>query len=1065
MPARFSFPAALAYVCLALLGLTVGAGPAGAAGQAGTRVTVSKGKPRSTAALNALGVLRAPLRLQPPEREGEGDRPPRGRNPNSPLRADGRARQTGSPAVAFSGAPLAFDGPTLADAGAYPPDTQGDVGPTQFIAMINGRIRSYDKNTGAADGVLNANTDVWWSSVMTPGPGNFTTDPRIRYDRLTDRWYAVMIDVPNGGTTVNRVMLAVSDAGTITGSTVWSFFSITGVAGEFTDYPSLGLDASALYIGTNQFRLSDNGYQGTDGYVVRKSSLQSGGPVVATRFDLVPNSGASGPFAPQGVDNSDPAATVGYFIGVDNLLWSRLDVRRVSNPGGTPTLSGNLNVGVPTTAAPSKVANSGGIALDALDDRLYSAEMRGDHIWTAHNIGVDATGAASGGGRTASRWYEVNTGGAAGTPSLAQSGTIFDAAASNPREYWIPTVAVNGQGTMLIGGSTAAANTFVDAWFSGRRSQDAAGVVDTPTRYTSASAAYAAPYDRWGDYSLARVDPTDDLTLWTIQEYVNGSDSFGTRIARLRAPPPATPASASAVVPRGQASTTVTVTGTSSANSAFFDPGSGFAARIAAGVGCGATVNEVTFDSATSVTLDLNTTSATKGLCPVTVTNPDGQTASSGGGIVQTDGRPIAVDDSGAVAQGGQLDGSSVLGNDSDPDADPLTAVVATGPTHGSLSLNPDGTYTYTPAAGYSGSDSFTYRASDALLQSTPATVSLTVTSGLPAVTPGAPTGVSAVPGNGRAAVSWSAPASDGGGAVTKYTVTASPGGQTCTWSSGPLACDVTGLVNGTGYTFTVTATNVAGDGPASLPSTAITPAGAPPPDSTPPSPLTPPVLVQPPAGPPATSSRAPRAPAKLRVLRAGVSGGVLDMLVQITSRAATPGAKLDLAYRSSGLTTRFSAPIPSATTAANRGPLARAAEASIRIRRKLPIGQRRKNTGIVELTYAGSSSVRPDAVRLRAAAGKSLLKRTTTRIRSGRLVVTGTITGKARGVVRIRLGYDGVDDTTGFLYWNVRIKGGAWALDRKLPASAAGGGQLSIQFTGYEPGNLRGEQTAKQVP
>ena len=54
-----------------------------------------------------------------------------------------------------------------------------------------------------------------------------------------------------------------------------------------------------------------------------------------------------------------------------------------------------------------------------------------------------------------------------------------------------------------------------------------------------------------------------------------------------------------------------------------------------------------------------------------------------------------------------------VLGNDSDPDSEPLTAVLVTGPGHGTLTLNANGSFTYTPAANYTGPDSFTYRASD----------------------------------------------------------------------------------------------------------------------------------------------------------------------------------------------------------------------------------------------------------------------------------------------------------------------------------------------------------------
>jgi VCBS repeat-containing protein len=68
-----------------------------------------------------------------------------------------------------------------------------------------------------------------------------------------------------------------------------------------------------------------------------------------------------------------------------------------------------------------------------------------------------------------------------------------------------------------------------------------------------------------------------------------------------------------------------------------------------------------------------------------------------------------------------------VLGNDADPDGDPLTAALVTGPSHGSLTLNANGSFTYTPAPDYAGIDSFTYRASDGTLTSSLTTVTITV--------------------------------------------------------------------------------------------------------------------------------------------------------------------------------------------------------------------------------------------------------------------------------------------------------------------------------------------------
>jgi hypothetical protein len=93
---------------------------------------------------------------------------------------------------------------------------------------------------------------------------------------------------------------------------------------------------------------------------------------------------------------------------------------------------------------------------------------------------------------------------------------------------------------------------------------------------------------------------------------------------------------------------------------------------------------------------------------------------------------------------------------------------------------------------------------------------------------PAAPRSVSATAGTGQATVTWSAPSANGGAAIDAYTVTADPGGQTCTWTAGPLTCSLTGLSNGTSYTFRVVAHNSAGDGPSSAPSNVVVPAPLP---------------------------------------------------------------------------------------------------------------------------------------------------------------------------------------------------------------------------------------------
>ena len=111
-----------------------------------------------------------------------------------------------------------------------------------------------------------------------------------------------------------------------------------------------------------------------------------------------------------------------------------------------------------------------------------------------------------------------------------------------------------------------------------------------------------------------------------------------------------------------------------------------------------------------------------------------------------------------------------------------------------------------------------------------------------PRTLPGAPRAVWAEPGDGRATVSWTAPASDGGAPVLGYTVTSAPGAKTCT--SAGTSCVLSGLDNDREYTFTVTATNTAGTSVASAATAAVTPTAPAPP------------------APPAPRPRHPRPPA-----------------------------------------------------------------------------------------------------------------------------------------------------------------------------------------------------------
>ena len=95
---------------------------------------------------------------------------------------------------------------------------------------------------------------------------------------------------------------------------------------------------------------------------------------------------------------------------------------------------------------------------------------------------------------------------------------------------------------------------------------------------------------------------------------------------------------------------------------------------------------------------------------------------------------PVAVNDSYAVAKDAILNTNApgVLANDTDLESATLTAALVAPPTHGTVTLNPNGSFTYTPQAAFAGVDSFTYQASDGQASSNVATATISVGSNCP---------------------------------------------------------------------------------------------------------------------------------------------------------------------------------------------------------------------------------------------------------------------------------------------------------------------------------------------
>jgi VCBS repeat-containing protein len=140
-------------------------------------------------------------------------------------------------------------------------------------------------------------------------------------------------------------------------------------------------------------------------------------------------------------------------------------------------------------------------------------------------------------------------------------------------------------------------------------------------------------------------------------------------------------------------------------------------------IGCSATVQytpDANYNGPDSFTYKANDGSADSNTATVTMTVNavnDAPVAAADGTYTTNEDTPVTV-----TAPG-------VLANDTDVEGSPLTAVKVTDPAHGTVTLNADGSFTYTPAANYHGADSFTYKANDGSADSNTVAVSFTVTS------------------------------------------------------------------------------------------------------------------------------------------------------------------------------------------------------------------------------------------------------------------------------------------------------------------------------------------------
>jgi hypothetical protein len=232
-----------------------------------------------------------------------------------------------------------------------------------------------------------------------------------------------------------------------------------------------------------------------------------------------------------------PAHTFGtpgeqYFVY--ESISSALRMAKVTFPGGTPTWSPMGILGVDPFASsgflPGMDQFDDANTIDTSDTRLLNAVYRNTSLWTTHQV------EAAGGVRTEVAWYRINP----VSMTVQEQGRIGDAS----RWYAYPSIAVNQDNDVAIGFSGSSASEYASAFYTMRKSSDTPGTMRPVSLLKSGEAPYYKtlssfpPENRWGDFSATCVDPVDNVSFWTLQEYAEtpsaGRSMWGTWWGRFR---------------------------------------------------------------------------------------------------------------------------------------------------------------------------------------------------------------------------------------------------------------------------------------------------------------------------------------------------------------------------------------------------------------------------------------------------------------------------------------------------------------------------------------------------
>jgi hypothetical protein len=411
-----------------------------------------------------------------------------------------------------------FAGANIGISGFYPPDSDGAVGPSQFVELVNGVYRVYDKSGTVLQQLP---LDQFWSSAGAT-PQGFAGDPRVLYDPESQRWFAAALDF-NFGPPDNpsAYLLAVSNTSDPTQG--WHAFDF----GQTFDFTELGINKDGIYLAT-----ADGTGGNIDFVAIPKSDLLATTPTVANASFFKTFFANTGPSPQPAIapDLSGSEAILG--LGPDFLKISSIDSTATAPALDTQDRTiivpeGSQNTKGATQKGSTVAINTGNL------DFSSSVVMQGGKLF-----GVETIAQTPDQGHPGLRWFEI------GNPLTAP--VVLDSGIISPPglDVYYGSIAVNPLGQVVIGFSGSGPNDYPSAYaVAGNLNGDVLQFGD-PVLLKAGVAPETLPafgnnaFGRFGDYSTTTFDPTDPSHFWTIQEWTSAS-GWSTEISEIIFAPPA----------------------------------------------------------------------------------------------------------------------------------------------------------------------------------------------------------------------------------------------------------------------------------------------------------------------------------------------------------------------------------------------------------------------------------------------------------------------------------------------------------------------------------------------